>query len=150
MRANLENAKQLMLDGDRLLAEGSRRLEPTGGIPTDLDFVDAAHCLDLARDAYLQGAIEHQRYQRGAESVTGDPVPPSRLFDELEGHLGLEARVAREEAKKLPKSTAQAAALQAQAFAENVRDRFARALPQLFNQASDTPRNQSSRHAWSR
>lgn len=51
MRASPENAKQLMLDGDRLLTEGSRRLEPTGRIATDLDFIDAAQLLDLARDA---------------------------------------------------------------------------------------------------
>ena len=139
-----------MLDADRILAEGSRLLEPKERVPTDLDFVDAAHCLDLARDAYLNGAIEHQRYQRGAESVSTDPVPPNRLFDEVDGHLGLEARAARDEAKKLPKDTVQASALQAQAFAENVRDRFARALPQLFNQTNDTSRTPSSRQPWSR
>jgi hypothetical protein len=90
---------------------------------------------------------KRETYIAQIDFVLRDAVPNAFVRVNL---LGLEARAAREEAKKLPKDTAQASALQAQACAENVRDHFSRALPQLFNQTNDPSRTPSSRHTWTR
>src|SRR5262245_63208839 len=100
MRATLENAQQLMVAGDRALADGSAALEFIRATGTDLEYIDAARCLEMAAESYLRGAIEYQRFERSAVSLSVNEVEPERLFEHLDGLLGLEARAARDEHKK--------------------------------------------------
>jgi hypothetical protein len=150
MRASLENAKHLILDGDRLLAEGENRLSPEErSTAADLDYLDAVALFELARNQYVAGAVEIQRAEVGADSLPAT-THAELVVDQLHGHLAAEFRAAREEVKRAPKGAAQDSAMLAQAFAENVRDRFARARPDLFSEVKDTSDRLAAKRSWSR
>ena len=150
MRASIEDARELIAEGDRLMGQAWERAQAAKGAVTDLDLTLAEDCFERAAQAYLVGAVEYQESQRGAEHPRFVSDEPDELIQRLDGHLGVEAAAALQAARRLPKTSAQASVYQAQSFAENVRDRFARALPELFNRPADTGVERSDSRNWSR
>lgn len=150
MRATVTDAIEAMAEGDRLLAHGTERLEPTGRKPTQTEMALAEDSFERATRAYLAGAAEYQHAQRHADHPRFASDQFGDLIKALDAQLAAEAVAALEVAKREPKNAEEGSVYQAQAFAENVRDRFSHAMPELFHRPSDASWNRSDSRMWGR
>jgi hypothetical protein len=150
MRATVTDAIEAMSEGDRLLAQGTERLEPTGRKPAHTELALAEDSFERAARAYLAGAAEYQHAQRQEDHPRFASDQFDDLIKALDAQLAAEAVAALQAAKREPKNSEEGSVYQAQAFAENLRDRFSHALPELFHHPSDASWNRSDSRIWGR
>ena len=150
MRARITDAIEAMTEGDRLYGQGVERLEPPGRRPTTLEITSAEDYFERAAKAYLVGASEYQHAQRNEDHASFESDGFGDLIRELDTQLAAEAVAALQAAKRTPQESAEGSVYQAQAFAENLRDRFSRAMPEVFQGAAVGGVNRSDSRLWSR
>lgn len=140
MPSNVENARNWMAEGDRLLGRAWESLRtPKNGVPAaDLDL--AEHYVSQATQAYLLGAVEYQ--QRSAGVANGEPAESSELIQRLDGRLRTEAEAALRATHRAGPAVGHddesELVERARAVAEDLRARLAHAAPELFNRQVDT------------
>lgn len=139
MPANLEDVREWMAEGDRLMAQAYDYLHGGADDPLQLDL--AGRHFSRAAQAYLAGGVE---YQLGADAPVqgGDLIDdPAALIRRLDGHLRDEADAAAKAAggrAPVPGDARRAAAERARAFAEDLRERFEHAAPDLFTRPTES------------
>ena len=150
MERNAAEAMDLMAEGDRLL--GRAWEYGRGGKPglTAADHELAEHYYAQAAQAYLVGAVEYQR-GRAANPDGSAMDDPTELIHSLQGALRTEAEAAlRDAADRARADGGSDAAEWARVFAEELRDRFAHAAPELFHGAIDIGIEHTQQSSWSR
>ena len=150
MQANLEDVREWMEEGDRLLAQSWDYLAASDADPAQLDF--AREYFSRAAHAYLAGAVDFQRGPQAAHRVGIAADDAAQLIPQLEGHLRAEADAAQRSALRLrrPQEARRAAAERAQVLAEELRERFAHAQPELFTRPLDAGFGRTDSQTWSR
>jgi hypothetical protein len=150
MQPKVDEARELMAEGDRLLGrawEYGRSWKP-GATPADLDL--AGHYYAQAAQAYLVGAVEYQHGRAAtrdgaAMEETGD------LVQALDGRLRTEAEAAiSASCERVRDGAPDTAVERARVFAEELRDRFADAAPELFHGPIDPGFKQTQEWSMSR
>ena len=133
MVPNVDEARELMAEGDRLLGRAWEHAPSSKRGLSNVDLALAEHYYGQAAQAYLVGAAEYQHGR--ATTRTGAAMEdPNDLIDSLEGRLRIEAESAlRSASGQAPDDSPRAAVESAQTFAEELRDRFAHAAPELFH-----------------
>jgi hypothetical protein len=139
---SLEDARAWMQDGDRLLRRAADRVGG-GRVRSDSgEAAIAAHDYSRAAQMYLTGAVAYQHGREGVERSAGPSMDMRRLVDALDGRLRAEAegawRAARPDTGAMQTSESQRLA-SVQTFAGNLRDRFVRAAPELFESRRAEP-----------
>jgi len=138
MSAHVEEVREWMAEGDRLMAQGYDYLN-MGADPLQLDL--AGRHFSRAAQAYLAGAVE---YEHGPEAIVqaGAAIDdPAELVRRLDGHLRDEADAAGKAAggpSPAPHEARRAAAERSRTFAEELRDRFSHAAPDLFTRPAES------------
>ena len=139
MQPNLEDVREWMTEGDRLLAEAYDYLNIGTEDPMQLDL--AGRHFSRAAQAYLAGGVQ---YQHGPDAaVEGGAVidDPAELIGRLDGHLRDEADAAANAAgghAPALDNGRRAAAERSRTFAEELRERFAHAAPDLFTRPAES------------
>jgi hypothetical protein len=148
MASNLDQAKEWMRDGDRLLERGNRRMAGATADHSALDVQLAAHDFSRAAQLYLTGAVEYQHGADGVQRATASLDDTVRLVQHLDGRLRSEAEAAWHTARQelLPSQETRSSGLEpARTFAESLRDRLAYAAPELFDRGgAPTPTRDAS------
>lgn len=137
MQSNLEDVREWMAEGDRLMAQAYDYLNIGTGDPMQLDL--AGRHFSRAAQAYLAGGVE---YQHGPAPVQAGAAidDPAALIGRLDGHLRDEADAATNAAggqSPTPGDARRAAAERSRTFAEELRDRFSHAAPHLFTRPAE-------------
>jgi len=138
MPANLEDVREWMAEGDRLMAQAYDYLNIGTADPMQLDL--AGRHFSRAAQAYLAGGVE---YQHGPDATVqpGSAIEDTAaLIGRLNGHLRDEADAAANAAgghAPAPDEARRAAAERSRAFAEDLRERFEHAAPDLFTRPTD-------------
>ena len=127
MASTADSAREWMDEGDHLLGRAYEFLATAASDPTHAEM--AAEYFSKAAQTYLGGAVE---YQSGATLRDSTLPDADHLTDKLTGRLRAEAIAAR----RTSTTSAATVAAAAQAFAETLRDRFARAVPEAFTQSA--------------
>lgn len=144
MVPNVDEARELMAEGDRLLGRAWEQAPSSKPGLSTADLALAEHYYEQAAQAYLVGAAEYQ-HGRAATQTGAAMEDPDELIHSLEGRLRIEAESAwSSAAEQAPDDTRHAAVARAQAFAEELRDRFAHAAPELFHAHSDLGRDRNA------
>jgi hypothetical protein len=125
MVPNVDEARELMAEGDRLLGRAWEQAPSSKPGLSNADLALAEHYYEQAAQAYLVGAAEYQ-HGRAATQTGAAMEDTDELIQSLEGRLRVEAE-----------SALRSAAGRAQSFAEELRDRFAHAAPELFHGNAD-------------
>lgn len=136
MDRNVDEARELMAEGDRLLGRAWEHGRPSKPGFTAADFDLAELYYAQAAQAYLVGAAE---YQHG-RAVTRDGAAmedPIELVQSLEGRLRAEAESALRATNVVAEESRNSAVERARVFAEDLRHRFAQAAPDLFHGGAD-------------
>jgi hypothetical protein len=151
MQPNLEDIRYWMGEGDRLLAQSWDYLAASEADPIQLEL--AAQSFDRCARAYLAGAVE---YQRGPQAAVHGGAPledTTELVQRLDGRLRAEAEAAQESAMRQRPSSQdgpRVAVARAQMLAEELRERFAHAEPELFTRPSNSGFERTDAPTWSR
>jgi hypothetical protein len=138
MQPNLDDVREWIAEGDRLMAQAYDYLNIGAADPMQLDL--AGRHFSRAAQAYLAGGVE---YQHGPDAaVQGGAVidDPAELIGRLDGHLRDEADAAANVAggqAPAPDNARRAAAERSRTFAEELRERFAHAAPDLFTRPTE-------------
>lgn len=151
MQPNLEDVREWMAEGDRLLAQSWDYLSASEADPAQLNL--AGHYCSRAANAYLAGAVEYQHGPQAVARAGALPDDAPQLVQQLEGRLRAEADAAQHSAmrRRLTSSDSRRAAVErAQTLAEELRERFAHAEPELFIRAADSGFGRTDSHTWSR
>ena len=139
MPANLEDVREWMAEGDRLMAQAYDDLHGGADDPLQLDL--AGRHFSRAAQAYLAGGVEYQ-LRPDAPAQAGSVIDdPAALIRRLDGHLRDEADAAAKAAGRhapVPGDVRRAAAERARAFAEDLRERFEHAAPDLFTRPAES------------
>ena len=138
MQPNLDDVRAWMEDGDRLLAQSWDYLAASDADPAQLDF--AGQTFVQATRSYLSGAIEYQHGSAAVGSADADEAP-GRLLNRLEGRLRAEADAAQSSSMRrrvTARDARRAGVERAQMLAEELRERFAHAAPELFTRPIET------------
>ena len=139
MSANLDDVREWMAEGDRLMAQAYDYLDVGADDPLQLDL--AGRHFSRAAQAYLAGGVE---YQHGPDPAmqAGDVVDdPAALIGRLNGHLHDEADAAAKAAGGPSPATHEArrsAVERSRTFAEGLRERFSYAAPDLFRRPAES------------
>jgi hypothetical protein len=150
MERNAIEAAELMAEGDRLLGRAWEYGRPVkaGLSAADLDLAEYYYA--QAAEAYLVGAVEYQ----SGRAVTRDGAAledPTELVQSLQGSLRAEAESALRDATAGTRNASRPEAVEsARTFAEELRDRFAHAAPELFHGAIDIGIERPQQSSWSR
>jgi hypothetical protein len=137
MVPNVDEARELMAEGDRLLGRAWEQAPSSKRGLSSVDLALAEHYYGQAAQAYLVGAAEYQ-HGRAATPSGAAMEDPNELINSLEGRLRIEAESAlRSASGQAPDDSPGAAVGRAQTFAEELRDRFAHAAPELFHGHAD-------------
>jgi len=142
--SNLDDVREWMAEGDRLLAEAYDYLHGSDSDPAQLALAD--HAFSRAAQAYLAGGVESQH---GAEATmqAGAPVEDAaELVRRLDGRLRGEAEAAQQSGGRHALTHAdsdRSRTERARAFAEDLRERFSYVAPELFTDRTDTDREQA-------
>ena len=138
MQPNLDDVRALMEDCDRLLAQSWDYLTAADADPAQLEC--AGEGFTRASRSYLSGAIEYQHGPAAAiDAGTNDT--PAGLVMRLDGRLRAEADAARSSSMRRHVASRDARRVsveRAQMLAEELRERFAHAAPELFTRPIDT------------
>ncbi len=150
MQANLEDVREWMEEGDRLLAQSWDYLAASEADPAQLDF--AREYFSRAAHAYLAGAVDFQQGAQAAHRAGIAADDAAQLIPRLGGHLRAEAEAAQRSAQRLgrPQDARRAAVDRAQTLAEELRERFAHAQPELFTRPLDAGFGRTDSPTWSR
>ena len=144
MVPNVDEARELMAEGDRLLGRAWEQAPSSKPGLSNVDLALAEHYYEQAAQAYLVGAAEYQ-HGRAATETGAAMEDPDELIHSLEGRLRIEAESAwRSASEQAPDDTRHAAVARAQTFAEELRDRFAHAAPELFHRHADLGRDRNA------
>ncbi len=150
MQTNLDEARELMAEGDRLLGrawEHGPSSKP-GLTAADLDL--AGQYYAQAAQAYLVGAVEYQ-HGRAATRDGAAMEDTAELIHSLDGRLRTEAETAlRAATDRAPDDSRGGAVERARTLAEELRDRFAHAAPELFHGDADLGLHRGEDSSWSR
>jgi hypothetical protein len=138
MQPNLDDVRAWMEDGDRLLAQSWDYLAASDADPAQLEF--AGEGFARATRSYLSGAIE---YQHGPTTVADAETneTSARLVMRLDGRLRAEAEAAQSASVRrhvASRDSRRVSVERAQMLAEELRERFAHAAPELFTRPIDT------------
>ena len=139
MPANLEDVREWMAEGDRLMAQAYDYLDVGTDDPLQLDL--AGRHFSRAAQAYLAGGVE---YQLGADAPqqAGSMIDdPAALIGRLDGRLRDEADAAANAAAGPSPATHDArrsAVERSRTFAEELRERFSYAAPDLFTRPTES------------
>ena len=139
MSANLEDVREWMAEGDRLMAQAYDYLHGGADDPLQLDL--AGRHFSRAAQAYLAGGVE---YQLGADApVQGADLihDPAALIGRLDGHLRDEADAAAKAAggpSPAAHDARRSAVERSRTFAEELRERFSYAAPHLFTRPAES------------
>ena len=136
MNDDLRIGREWTQDADRVFVRAQQHLAAfdTALTPGELDM--ALHDFTLAGQMYLAGALQ---YQRGSEAVAGPGSTSSAdLIRHLEGHLQSEAVAALDasEGRAVRADARLSDVDRAQVLAQELRDRFSHAVPELFDRAT--------------
>lgn len=150
MQLNLEDVREWMEEGDRLLAQSWDYLAASEADPAQLDF--AREYFSRAAHAYVAGAVDFQQGVQAAHRAGIAANDAVQLIPHLNGHLRAEAEAAQRSAQRLrrPQDARRAAVERAQTLAEELRERFAHAQPELFTRPLDSGFGRTDSPAWSR
>ena len=133
MVPNVDEARELMAEGDRLLGRAWEHAPSSKRGLSNVDLALAEHYYGQAAEASLVGAGEYQ-HGRAATRTGAAMEDPNELIESLEGRLRIEAESAlRSASGQVPDDSPRAAVESAQTFAEELRDRFAHAAPEPFH-----------------
>ena len=140
MQPNLEDVREWMAEGDRLMAQAYDYLNIGTGDPMQLDL--AGRHFSRAAQAYLAGGVEYQQHGPDAPAQAGAPIDDAAaLISRLNGHLRDEADAAAKAAgghSPTPHDARRAATERSRTFAEELRDRFSHAAPHLFTRPAES------------
>jgi hypothetical protein len=150
MQANLEDVREWMEEGDRLLAQSWDYLAASDADPAQLDL--ARGYFSRAAHAYLAGAVDFQQGAQAAHRLGVATDDAAQLIPHLDGHLRAEAEAALRSAARhrRPQEARRAAVERAQTLAEELRERFAHAQPELFTRPLDAGFGRTDSQTWSR
>ena len=139
MPANLEDVREWMAEGDRLMAQAYDYLDVSADDPLQLDL--AGRHFSRAAQAYLAGGVEYQHGPAPAVQAGAVIDDPAALIGRLDGHLRDEADAAAKAAggrASAPGDGRRAAAERSRAFAEDLRERFEHAAPEFFTRPAES------------
>ena len=139
MQPNLEDVREWMAEGDRLMAQAYDYLNIGTDDPMQLDL--AGRHFSRAAQAYLAGGVEYQHGPDAALQAGAVIDDPAALIRRLDGHLRDEADAAANAAGGPTPGADNArrtAAERSRTFAEDLRERFAHAAPDLFTRPADS------------
>ena len=147
MALNLDDARELVAEADRLLGRAWEQFprSRTGLNPSDVEV--AEHCYGQAAQAYLAAAAE---YQRGRPAPESFDVSPTELAKSLDGRLRVEAEAALRVACEVDQTLDDARVEQTRILAEELRERFVHAAPELFNRSIEAGLDRPQGGVWSR
>jgi hypothetical protein len=150
MQVNLEDVREWMEQGDRLLAQSWDYLAASEADPAQLDL--AREYFSRAAHAYLAGAVDFQQGVQAAHRVGTAANDAAQLIPHLDGHLRAEAEAAQRSAQRLRRAQDARRAIveRAQTLAEELRERFAHAQPELFTRPLDAGFGRTDSPTWSR
>ena len=138
MQPNLDEVRAWMEQGDRLLAQSWDYLAAADADPAQLQF--AGETFSQATRSYLTGAVEYQHGPNGVGNADAAD-DPSRLVSRLDGRLRAEADAARSSSMRrrvASRDSRRVTVERAQMLAEELRERFAHAAPELFTRPIET------------
>jgi hypothetical protein len=141
MASAADSAREWMDEGDHLLGRAYEFLATAALDPTHAEM--ASEYFSRAAHTYLGGAVE---YQSGATLRDATLPDADHLTEKLSGRLRAEAIAAR----RTSATSATTGAAAAQAFAETLRDRLARAVPEAFTQPTGPTSERPLTHVRSR
>lgn len=142
--SSLDDTREWMAEGDRLLAQAYDYLSGSESDPAQLSLADDA--FSRAAQAYLSGGVESQH---GAQATmeAGAPIDDAtELIQRLDGRLRGEADAAQQSGGRhslTPGDGGRGRAERARAFAEDLRERFSYVAPELFTDRTDADREQA-------
>jgi hypothetical protein len=139
MPANLEDVREWMAEGDRLMAQAYDYLDVGTDDPLQLDL--AGRHFSRAAQAYLAGGVEYQHGPDAPVQAGAVIDDPAALIRRLDGHLRDEADAAAKAAgghSPAPDDARRAAAERSRTFAEDLRERFSHAAPNLFTRPAES------------
>ena len=139
MPANLEDVREWMAEGDRLMAQAYDYLDVGTDDPLQLDL--AGRHFSRAAQAYLAGGVEYQHGPDPAVQAGAVIDDPAALIGRLDGHLRDEADAAAKAAGGPSPATHEArrsAVERSRTFAEDLRERFSYAAPDLFRRPAES------------
>ena len=139
MSANLEDVREWMAEGDRLMAQAYDHLNIGTADPMQLDL--AGRHFSRAAQAYLAGGVEYQHGPDATVQAGAVIEDAAALIRRLDGQLRNEADAAANAAGRhagAPGEARRAAAERARTFAEDVRERFSHAAPDLFTRPAES------------
>ena len=139
MPTNLEDVREWMAEGDRLMAQAYDYLNVGTADPMQLDL--AGRHFSRAAQAYLAGGVEYQHGPSATVQAGAVIDNPAALIRRLDGQLRSEAEASANAAgghAAAPSETRRAAAERSRTFAEDVRDRFSHAAPDLFARPAES------------
>jgi hypothetical protein len=139
MPANLEDVREWMAEGDRLMAQGYDYLQGGADDPLQMDL--AGRHFSRAAQAYLAGGVEYQLGPDNPVQAGSAIDDPAALIPRLDGHLRHEADAAAKAAgghAPAPGDARRAVAERSRAFAEDLRERFEHAAPDLFTRPAES------------
>ena len=134
MSPNVRDARELVIEGDRLLGRAWEQFPRSRTSLGPSDLAVAEHSYAEAARLYLAAAVE---YQGTSEAIDVFEADPGDLVTTLNGQLRAEATAALADAERLLRDASDAAVERERAFAEGLRERFSHALPELFPVASN-------------
>lgn len=129
MSPNVSEARELVVEGDRLLGRAWEHFprSRTSVSPAALGL--AEHLYSDAARMYLAAAAE---YQGRDDVIDVFAAESADLLSTLEGRLRAESEAAWSDASRAAADAADRDLECARSFAEGLRDRFSHALPELF------------------
>lgn len=139
MAANLEDVREWMAEGDRLMAQAYDYLNVGTADPLQLDL--AGRHFSRAAQAYLAGGVEYQHGPDASVQAVAKIDDPVALIGRLNGNLRDEADAAAKAAGGhafAPDGARRAAAERSRTFAEELRERFEHAAPDLFTRPTES------------
>ena len=139
MQPNLDDVREWMAEGDRLMAQAYDYLNIGTADPMQLDL--AGRHFSRAAQAYLAGGVEYQHGPNAAVQAGAVIDDPAELIRRLDGLLRDEAYAAASAAgghAPVSDTARRAAAERSRTFAEELRERFAHAAPDLFTRPAES------------
>ena len=139
MPANLEDVREWMAEGDRLMAQAYDYLDVGTDDPLQLDL--AGRHFSQAAQAYLAGGVEYQLGSDAPQQAGSMIDDPAALIGRLDGRLRDEADAAAKAAGGPSAATHEArrsAVERSRTFAEELRERFSYAAPDLFRRPAES------------
>lgn len=138
MNDDLRIGREWTQDGDRVFVRAQQHLAAfdTALTPGELDM--ALHDFTLAGQMYVTGALQYQRGSGAVAYASSGSTSSADLIRHLEGHLQSEGVAALDasEGRTVRADARLTEVDRAQVLAQELRDRFSHAVPELFDRAT--------------